>query len=227
MTKDKAAFTLSEVLITLGIIGIVAAITIPMLMTKIGWTVRKTQYKKAVSVMNEALKLVYEKTDTIYSCYYEHSYSGDYVQGPNDQCSQLAEQMLQVLKVSHICKGNAYKDGCIPKYKGFDTALKESNDKLTDDDIAFETRGCTRFNEHNILNNNTALVLMDGTIIGMFGDLDFIKIFFVDINGKRRPNKWGYDVFAFMIMSDGTKLYLKQGGCSIVEKGGRTGSQMF
>lgn len=32
--NKKKAFTLAEVLITLGIIGVVAAITIPMLMTK-------------------------------------------------------------------------------------------------------------------------------------------------------------------------------------------------
>ena len=34
MKKKKAAFTLAEVLITLGIIGIVAAMTMPMLIAK-------------------------------------------------------------------------------------------------------------------------------------------------------------------------------------------------
>ena len=33
LTKQKLGFTLAEVLITLGIIGIVAAMTIPVLMT--------------------------------------------------------------------------------------------------------------------------------------------------------------------------------------------------
>ena len=227
MTKDKAAFTLAEVLITLGIIGIVAAITIPMLMTKIGWTVRKTQYKKAVSVMNEALKLVYEKTDTIYSCYYGHSYSNSSYDGQtNSQCNELGTQMMQVLKVAHVCRGNAYNDGCIPKYKGIDSILKEDDD-ITDDELETWTTGCSGFKENNILNQNTAIVLMDGTIIGIYGAGSFNNLFFVDVNGMQKPNKWGYDVFAFMIMSDDTKLYLRQGGCLMIEKGGRTGSQMF
>ena len=223
----KRAFTLSEVLITLGIIGVIAAITIPGILTTISWNVRKTQYKKAVSVMNEALKRVYEKTDTIYSCYYGHDYAGNYIQGPGDQCGELAEQMKQVLQISHICRGKAYQNGCIPKYKGFDTALKENDENMSDDEVANITRGCGSFKESAILNNNTAMVLLDGTIIGIYGSLDFNKIFFIDINGKQKPNKWGYDVFAFMIMSDDTKLYLKQGGCSIREKGGKFGYQMM
>lgn len=217
---------MSEVLITLGVIGVVAALTLPNLISNIGWNIRKTQYKKAVSVMNEALKRVYEKTDTIYSCYYGHDYSGSYVQGPYEQCSELSTQLKEVLKVSHICDDNAYKKGCIPKYKGFDTALKETNDSMSDEAIANATSGCTAFRENAILNQNTAWVLQDGTIIGIYGK-NFIKLFFVDINGARKPNKWGYDVFAFMIMSDDSKMYLKQGGCSIREKGGRTGAQMM
>jgi prepilin-type N-terminal cleavage/methylation domain-containing protein len=48
------AFTLAEVLITLGIIGIVAAITIPTLMNNIQDQQYKVAYKKAFSIANQA-----------------------------------------------------------------------------------------------------------------------------------------------------------------------------
>ena len=40
------AFTLAEVLITLGIIGIVAAMTFPILMTKYNYKITETRLKK-------------------------------------------------------------------------------------------------------------------------------------------------------------------------------------
>lgn len=48
------AFTLAEVLITLGIIGVVAAMTIPSLMNNVGDAQYKTAYKKAYSVATQA-----------------------------------------------------------------------------------------------------------------------------------------------------------------------------
>lgn len=54
--KKKKGFTLAEVLITLGIIGVVASITIPVLMNNIQDAQFKTAYKKAYSVANQALQ---------------------------------------------------------------------------------------------------------------------------------------------------------------------------
>lgn len=51
----KKAFTLAEVLITLGIIGIVAALTMPSLMTKFHQKKMETQFKKAYSALQQAL----------------------------------------------------------------------------------------------------------------------------------------------------------------------------
>lgn len=50
----KFAFTLAEVLITLAIIGVVAAITIPILMNNISDKQYKTAYKKAFSIASQA-----------------------------------------------------------------------------------------------------------------------------------------------------------------------------
>lgn len=56
MTK-KLGFTLAEVLITLGIIGVVAAMTIPSLMNQTGQAEFKTGMKKALSVLNQAVTM--------------------------------------------------------------------------------------------------------------------------------------------------------------------------
>ena len=53
----KAAFTLAEVLITLGIIGIVAALTMPALIGSYRKSVTEAKLKKFYSIMNQAVKL--------------------------------------------------------------------------------------------------------------------------------------------------------------------------
>jgi len=55
--RRKAAFTLAEVLITLGIIGVVAAMTLPTLVQNHRKQVVETRLAKFYSVMNQAIKL--------------------------------------------------------------------------------------------------------------------------------------------------------------------------
>lgn len=73
MTKNiKIAFTLAEVLITLGIIGVVAAMTIPTLINNINDMQYKTAMKKAFSVLSQStMKLASDNGGTIptYSTY--------------------------------------------------------------------------------------------------------------------------------------------------------------
>ena len=57
MKSFKNAFTLAEVLITLGIIGVVAAMTMPTLMNSTNGAQYKTAYKKALSVLSQAVVL--------------------------------------------------------------------------------------------------------------------------------------------------------------------------
>ncbi len=54
---DNNAFTLAEVLITLGIIGVVAAMTIPTLMTNINGAKYRNQFKKSLSTLNQAVRM--------------------------------------------------------------------------------------------------------------------------------------------------------------------------
>ena len=56
MTK-RFGFTLAEVLITLGIIGVVAAMTIPTLMNQTGQAEFRTGFKKIISTLNQAVTM--------------------------------------------------------------------------------------------------------------------------------------------------------------------------
>ena len=47
LNNQKQAFTLAEVLITLGVIGVVAAVTLPVLITNINERVQKEQVRSA------------------------------------------------------------------------------------------------------------------------------------------------------------------------------------
>ena len=57
----KFGFTLAETLITLGIIGIVAAMTIPNLITEHQKRASVTKLQRAISVINQAYRLSFDE----------------------------------------------------------------------------------------------------------------------------------------------------------------------
>ncbi|MDE6138793.1 MAG: type II secretion system GspH family protein [Candidatus Gastranaerophilales bacterium] len=63
----KTGFTLAEVLITLGIIGVVAAMTIPTLISNMASQRYRTQLKKTVSTLSQAARLNKARYDWDYA----------------------------------------------------------------------------------------------------------------------------------------------------------------
>ena len=129
-----------------------------------------------------------------------------------------------------MCAGKAYADGCIPEYEGMDTVANANNPDAEvpegyEDYGEYASRGCTFFRKEAILNDRTVYVATDGTI--MFPYASTINILAVDVNGVKGPNKWGYDLFSFMLRFDGSKLYYGGEGCMHVEKGGVGTSTMI
>lgn len=59
LMNKKSGFTLAEVLVTLMIIGVIAAMTIPSLMQSTAQQEYKAAFKKAVSMLNQAVTLNY------------------------------------------------------------------------------------------------------------------------------------------------------------------------
>ena len=76
--KKKAAFTLAEVLITLGIIGVVAAMTIPTISHNIQEMVLNNQFKKFYSTFKQAFIGVQTMEGRPIKCFYwdENPYAG-------------------------------------------------------------------------------------------------------------------------------------------------------
>lgn len=222
---NKRGFTLAEVLITLGIIGIVAAMTLPTLINRANFYILKQQFKKVYNTYSNALVKVYAENGAVFDCYYTDD-NGDDTYTHSSQCTEFTESFLKQLNVIQKCESNAYQRGCIPKYKGVDSIYKDQHNGQE-----IDSTGCSGFWEDNILNRNSAYVLKDGSIIVTYSYMGDTKIFLVDINGHKKPNKWGHDLFVFMIKGNNKRVYLGYGnskaGCTPVEDNGYTTQEII
>ncbi|MDR1327168.1 MAG: type II secretion system GspH family protein [Heliobacteriaceae bacterium] len=238
----KKAFTLAEVLITLGIIGVVAALTLPALITNFQKQALKTQFKKSYSLLTNAMHKVEADLEYIPACFgwisspypvtcgqYNEAGGCEYYEvngqpppsdtwGSTSECTSVFwPQFLKELKIVKTCNSAA---DCIPNYKGIDEILDGDYEGPVVDygKKRIVTGGCTHLKKANLNTNfKNAKILSNGMII-LFNNGYVIDI---DINGKKGPNKWGYDVFSLRLEREGLqqpKIY--RGECTTVEKGG-------
>ena len=186
---DKVcAFTLAEVLITLAIIGVVAAMTIPTLMQKTDERETISKLKKHYSELAQAYSLAKVELGT------PDDWIGTSTPGSQAAAIKIGNVLTEKMKILKTCNATS---GCWANvnYK-----------KLDGSNISFI------INSSNVLSK---YILADGTCIafysresydaaGQFGHLE--KIYgsiFVDINGAKSPNIWGRDAFLFFITNNG------------------------
>jgi prepilin-type N-terminal cleavage/methylation domain-containing protein len=167
MFDFKKGFTLAEVLITLGIIGVVAALTMPSLIVNYQKQQTVIQLKKAYSDLNQAVKLA--SLD-----YEEFEYKGDTVEGRQ---AFLEEYFLPYLKTVQVCAPIAQ---C-----GIDSA----NYKFLNGAALSSTTGINA--------SSVGAVLADGAvfIVGMRSTTGDRYTLYIDINGKKGPNVMSKDLF--------------------------------
>ena len=225
--KRKFAFTLAEVLITLGIIGVVAAMTMPSIINIYKQKVFNNQFRKVYNTLSNAHVSAKYEWGTNPLCYYN---TGGLDTPDFNDCNAFSQIFLKQLNIAKSCGSDAMQKGCIPRYKGIDEIKKENNPDMGDDEILESITGCTNMT-YSTLKKYTAYILQDGTIIMPAvgnGNERIAVNTIVDINGMKGPNKWGHDVFYFYIYFDGKKYVLNNsGGCMPLEKGGRYVSQMI
>lgn len=101
----KHAFTLSEVLITLGIIGVVAALTIPALITNYQKKVDKTALQKAYSTVNQA----YERIKSVDE--YENVFS-DCTENDSHCMGELFKAQMHFVKIVEGIPNSTNLEGC-------------------------------------------------------------------------------------------------------------------
>ena len=174
-TKVKFAFTLAEVLITLGIIGIVAAMTIPTLITNYQKKQTVTKLQKAISVLNQAYKLSFDDLG-------EPSAQEAYNMG--------SEQYFQTywapyIKTALIC--TTYRQ-C--GYKKAAPWILANNQEVTTG-VVVPGRRATFYTSDGFL---YVIFTAMGSPTSETGDEAFHNVI-VDLNGAEGPNKFGRDVF--------------------------------
>ena len=197
MTKRKLGFTLAEVLITLAVIGIVAVLTMPGLVQKYDEYVRVTQLKKFYSVMLQAFNLAIV----------EHGTVNNWNLIPSvvlDEDGENAEAYAEAIK-----NKDAFWARVLPHLKVVET------NKFAD------VANLNTWNTYNMLGTTlltakTAnyIVLNDGmTIVSTWfsnacseviaTNLKSCGDFLVDLNGAKKPNRSGVDIFSFWITKNG------------------------
>lgn len=183
----KLAFTLAEVLITLGIIGIVAAITIPTLIQQ--------QQEQATVV---ALKKIYSTLSQAYTSAAHENGTPDNWGLTNDTAGsiKLINILTQYLKATKTCIDGDYT-GCFPNVNYKDLANGDAGNLNT------VQRGKA------ILTDGTLIIpqfhsITCGSNRGSTPALSTVcASLFVDINGFKNPNQLGVDYFRFYLTKNG------------------------
>jgi prepilin-type N-terminal cleavage/methylation domain-containing protein len=174
--NDVKAFTLAEVLITLGIIGIVAAMTIPTLMNNTNEKEHISAWKKDFSVISQAWLTVVN----------ENGGNGTISSNTGaDLSNDYGNALTAKMKVSKICLANsdsALNSECWHKANEFYTLNKQ----------AINGNYSTLFSA--ILNDGTFIVV--GGTANPCND-NSSQCFFagIDVNGAKKTNIQGKDIF--------------------------------
>lgn len=181
----KQAFTLAEILLALVIIGVAAAICIPPLLNKIQDAQLKVAFKRNYQTLFAAQKLMYsDNGGSMINIFYDPDGAG-----PNTEGDGFAIRLSRYINVSKICynNGNELENGvCWPieSDDGWYTRLK--------------------------LGNGTLMMVGNGypnCNHGMgAGTLRDCGTFWIDVNGFKKPNKWGRDVFGLTVMKSGSLM---------------------
>ena len=189
----KSAFTLAEVLITIGIIGVVASLTLPSVINKYQEKVTVTKVKKAYSTMNNALFSAISENGEVDTWDYPYYNAGTENVSNTEVFASKILPYLRILKDCGISQRNCMLD---------------VNYKLSD---GSNWNGYT-YNRYRlyykvILNDGSYLVIRfeypkcNGSGDGVVGDK--CGWFLIDVNGDKKPNKFGQDVFLFIIRKNG------------------------
>lgn len=195
----KKAFTLAEVLITLGIIGVVAALTIPTLVNNYRKKQFETGLKKEYSVLLQALDMYKQDNETPLK-----------KEDTDQSHGEFKNKIKPYLKILVDCgdeQAGKYEAKCVQN--GYYTQDKKYTYKTYSGNIANEDL----FDDGQIILNDGSHLLFEN--VGNSGAV-FASI---DVNGYNKlPNKWGEDVFTFQLMDDGKLLPMGADGTDYKNK---------
>lgn len=194
----KRAFTLAEVLITLGVIGVVAAMTLPTVVNHYKAKELKTSFEKAYSTLWNVHQRMINDYGGVYGIFILKDLDSDADSPLIDKKYAQIEAFAKYFNGAKICTYSGAYLSCSGKsipanYKTY-TGNKQSN--FTGD-----------------VTMNRAIVTNDGMSF-FFGSTMFrnARIYF-DTNGTvKGPNRLGFDMFALDISKDDRLIFPKNIG---------------
>ena len=182
--RNLNGFTLAEVLITLGVIGVVSAMTLPVLINDIQGRQLQSALKKSYSTISQALDMYYVEN-------WERFVT-------SNQSRILKPILIKYIKNVRDCGYGTDEKSCIDAYN------KRCYDTFKD--IYRNFNGTNSMDGQ--LFDDGQFVINDGSLV-MIENMSnsFNNFISIDVNGyRKRPNRLGQDVFMFQIMPDGKLL---------------------
>ena len=189
MTK-RFGFTLAEVLITLGIIGVVAAMTIPTLISNTNGAKFRSQFKKTLSTLNQA--------GLMSQAQYDFDYAGTTVKCSADEGAAAIEHPDSTMSFCAVLNGTLTGQ----TYQGAVTNIKRNNNG---EEATYALK--TKKTLPDTYTAYLAYTLADGSIVAFSPDAkgcelaagvrmngDWIDkhaqcLGFIDVNGATLPNR--------------------------------------
>ena len=183
--KKKVAFTLAEVLITLGIIGVVAAMTMPMLIAKYQKLVVETKLQVFYAQINDAFRRAYVDYDGTFEDWVVKDKNYNY----NETKKFLETYLLPYVKYTKVVQCNN-KAGqvfaCVYFVNG--TLMRMSIDD-NGGDIAFHPNSKVEYNSRE----NFAFQMVKKKMQGgkVYNSLEFVEPYVLNWNGNSESLKTG------------------------------------
>ncbi len=209
--KPRSGFTMAEILLSLTIIGVVAAITLPSLMANINERTWNTQRKALYARMSQAIAMMPQVGG--YGTLTEDE-SGS-VTADTAAETFLTEGLSKVLKINNICASEHLAHcGVPPSYtnlagsaKAWPTKLGEMNDTFVNFSASYEwgsysySQTDTKAAAFETQNGETIALYYNPDCVADMGNTEvhysqekMCANFIYDLNGNKGPNTVGKDI---------------------------------
>ena len=214
--KKKLGFTLAEVLITLGIIGVVAALTAPALVQNTGSAQIGPKLAKAVSTFEIANQNLLNEAamDTLTAA---NAFNGD----SNISAENYVNNLANYMKISYLDETNdntKYKD-LLKNFHGenYLSGLSGGLDMVSAALLGFVGVQQLALSKDNVLYGIGIAATPASVNTNEPVYKRQIGMLLIDINAKAEPNRLGRDAFFFKLCADGSLQPVGGNGWSVTD----------
>lgn len=203
----RYAFTLAEVLITLGIIGVVAAMTMPALIANYKEKEVITKAKKDYSLLMQAFSLAQADSGTL------NDYSTLFLAGSTSD--DVAKELSKYITGGYLCLSKSNEKLCKDlKYRILYSSYKNKYGSVNPPAIILPDNGvlfvslssykCVPTATSGVLvdSNGDIIYNSDGSASMWYDTRNNCGSIVIDVNGAKNPNKFGYDAFGIEVFPD-------------------------